>query len=63
MKLFKIPLQSELTLKLVNNIINKNKYELTELKDSYNYHKILFNIFNNKLSKLLNKKLKNCPIT
>ena len=57
-----IPLQSNLTLQKVKNLIKNNKFKLTKLEDYFNYQSLLIKIFNKKFSSLL-KKIINCPIT
>jgi hypothetical protein len=60
---FNIEFQSTLTLKMMNDILKKDISLLPSIQDSYFIHCELFRIFNLHLTKILNKKLKLCPIT
>jgi len=62
-KTFIMPLQSQITLGVVQKILKKDNCDLPTLSESYNYHKSLFLIFNNFFKNILNKKIINCPIT
>ena len=58
-----LPYQSDLTEKLINNLIDKNKCDLTIYKESRIYHHLLLSAIKPHLSKILKKKLIECPIT
>lgn len=60
---FKTEFQSTLTLKIMNDILKKDTSVLPSVQDSYFIHCELFRIFNLHIKKILNKKLKLCPIT
>ena len=59
---FEIPFQSMLTYSIVDELLMKNKISLTKLKDSYNHHKILLEIFTNHIHKC-DLKITGCPIS
>lgn len=61
---FSMPYQSQMTLGVFKDIMNKNNCDLATLNESFHHHKILFLVFNNFFKKTLNKKrIINCPIT
>ena len=57
------PHQSDLTEKLINNLIDKNKCGLTIYKESCKYHYLLLSVIRSHLSKILRTQLIECPIT
>jgi hypothetical protein len=61
-KRINIPYQSDLTGKLIDSIINKN-CRLASYEDSNKHHIPLLVAIREHLSKILNKKLSECPIT
>ena len=60
---FKWPYQSELTHKIVEEIISTGKCGLPSLEESYLIHKPLLNSFLNHLERVTGKKYSSCPIT
>ena len=60
---FKFGHTSELTYKIIQDILKNNSCLLPTLQDSYKSHSELFQIFNNHLSKHLHHKVQKCPIT
>lgn len=58
-----IPFQSDLTHIIVKDILETGKSKLTKLDESALYHEHLFQIFNEHLSSIYNKKYIFCPIT
>jgi|TARA_B110000438_G_scaffold289928_1_gene325046 predicted dehydrogenase len=54
---------SNITTKIVKDILNNNNCELPTIQDLYNSHMGLFQIFNNHLEKSGNEKRALCPIT
>ena len=62
-KQIKIPYQSDLTGKIVNQILTKGESDLISLEESSNIHKPLLNAFNNHLFEVTGKKYDRCPIT
>ena len=60
---FKFGHTSELTYKIISDILKTKSCLLPTLEDSYNSHLELFKIFNNHIFKHFNYKVKKCPIT
>ena len=60
---FKVPLQSELTGKLAEQILYTGNSHLINLDESYLLHKPLLEAFNGHISSILNKQIEICPIT
>ena len=60
---YKHYLQNELTSILVEQIIKKNKCDLTHLDESYILHKKLIQSLNKFLNNVTGKNYTNCPIT
>ena len=60
---FEMEEQSNLTTRIVNQLIDKKKCDLTDINESYNIHKGMLNTYKDHFSKILNKDIKNCPIT
>lgn len=60
---FKTEFQSNLTHKIVNDILSKDICLLPTLEDSSFAHKQIFQIFNNHIKKILNEDKELCPIT
>jgi hypothetical protein len=60
---YKFEHASDLTTKIVLDIIKKKTCKLPTLEYSYNSHKEVFRIFNKHIQKISNKKMKLCPIT
>jgi len=60
---FKWPYQSELTYKIVEEIISKGRCGLPSLEESYLIHKPLLSSFLDHLEKVTGKKFSSCPIT
>ena len=60
---FFIPLQSEVTHLIVEEILQTGNSELTNIKESYNLHKPLIEAFNKHLSDINGKPYRVCPIT
>ena len=60
---FFIPLQSEVTHLIVEEILQTGNSELTNIKESYNIHKPLIEAFNEHLSDINGKPYRVCPIT
>ena len=58
-----VPKQSDLTNKLINNIINKNIIDLPTLRESFINHKIFLEAFSKELLKFDSKYKKNLPLT
>jgi len=54
---------STLTTKIVEDILLKDKCNLTTLENSYILHKEIFKMFNSHIKKVTNKELEICPIT
>ena len=54
---------SNLTTKIVVDILRKNKCDLTTVEDSYYLHKELLTILSKHMEKLIRKPIKKCPIT
>lgn len=54
---------SELTTKIIEDILSKDSCLLPTLIDSQNVHAELFRIFNQHIKNILNKEVKLCPIT
>ncbi|WP_182126146.1 Gfo/Idh/MocA family oxidoreductase [Nitrosopumilus sp. b2] len=54
---------SNLTTKIIDDILKKDSCLLPSVQDSFNHHSELFRIFNAHLRKILNKDFKLCPIT
>tara|TARA_Y100001958_G_C21248319_1_gene580865 strand:- start:3331 stop:4320 length:990 start_codon:yes stop_codon:yes gene_type:complete len=61
--LFESPMQSELTGKIVDSILNKKEPGLTTLEESYYLHKPMLESFNFYFSKIFKKNISYCPIT
>ena len=61
--LFKWEYQSDLTTKIVNDLLANDKCSLPLLSDSFTLHTELFRIFNNHIYKILDKEPLLCPIT
>ena len=59
----KIPYQSSLTSKLIDDLIDKSQCDLTLFSDSCKHHLPLLSTFTSHFSKILKKKLIECPIT
>lgn len=57
------PRVSEITPKVITDILEKSSCLLPTVEDSYDLHLELFRIFNNKIRKITNKFPKKCPIT
>ena len=62
-ELFQIPLQSELTHLVVQQILDTGQCDITPIKESYVFHKPMLEAFNIHLSKLNGVKYEACPIT
>ena len=60
---FKWPYQSELTHKIVEEIVSTGKCGLPSLEESYLIHRPLLNSFLNHLERVTGKKYSSCPIT
>ncbi len=60
---FKFGHVSELSYKIIQDILKNNSCLLPTLQDSYDSHSELFRIFNKHLSKQLHHKVEKCPIT
>ncbi len=60
---FKFNHVSELTYKIIKDILKSNSCLLPTIQDSYDSHSELFRIFNKHLSKQLHHKVEKCPIT
>ena len=60
---FNIDFQSNLTNKIVTDILKFDKCKLPSLEESYFLHKEIFRIFLKHLKKIKNKNLIKCPIT
>jgi len=60
---FQVPLQSELTGKLAEQILQTGFSQLTPLVESYHLHKPLLEAFNGHISRILKKQIEICPIT
>ena len=61
--ILEVPLQSNLTHKIVAKILKTKQSKLTSLEESYNYHGILLELFSSHLSKIHKQEYKYCPIT
>jgi len=59
----KIPLQSELTYKIVDQILNTGNSDLTDYQECMQYHIPMLNGFIEHFSKVTNQQLIACPIT
>ena len=62
-ELFQMPLQSELTHLVVQQILDTDRCDITPLKESYVLHKPMLEAFNIHLSMLNGVKYEVCPIT
>jgi len=60
---FKWPYQSELTHKIVEEIVSTGKCGLPSLEESYLIHRPLLNSFLDHLERVTGKKYSSCPIT
>ena len=60
---FKYELASDITTKIVNDIIQLDKCDLSMVEDSYFLHKELFRIFNSHIQKITHQDVIKCPIT
>lgn len=62
-KTFLIPFQSAMSLGIMNKILNFNKCNLISLKDSYELHEVLLDIFTKQFNLINGTRIINCPIT
>ena len=62
-ELFHMPLQSEITAKLAEQILDFGNSDLTTLDESYLLHRPMLNAFNAHLSSILKELITVCPIT
>jgi len=60
---FQVPLQSELTGKLAEQILQTGFSQLTPLEESYQFHIPLLEAFNYHIWRITKKQVKVCPIT
>ena len=60
---FKVDYVSNITTKIVNDIMKTNECLLPTIQDSYHSHVELFQIFNKHLEKITNQEIILCPIT
>jgi len=60
---FKIPYQSELTHLAVQQLLDEEVCELTQLEESFMLHKPMIDAFNRQLKTVSNKIYEKCPIT
>ena len=60
---FNMPLQSELTAKLAEQILDCGHSDLTPLDESYLLHRPMLDAFNAHLSSILKEPVTVCPIT
>lgn len=60
---FKMPYQSELTHRIVEEILTTGKCGLPSIQESYLVHKPLLNSFIDHLERITGKKYSSCPIT
>ena len=58
-----VPLQSELTHIVVQDILNTGNSGLTELEESFFLHRLMIKTFNQHLSSIKGKSYRACPIT
>lgn len=58
-----IPYISSTTAKLIDNLIDKNKCDLSLFSDSCKYHLVILSEFTKHFSQIFKKKLIQCPIT
>ena len=62
-KPYHMPLQSEITAKLAEQILDFGNSDLTTLDESYLLHRPMLDAFNEHLSKIYKKIITTCPIT
>jgi hypothetical protein len=62
-KPFHMPLQSEMTASVAEQILETGNSDLTPLHESYLLHRAMLDAFNQHLSEILNKTVTICPVT